>query len=341
MMAPLRALALAVALGAAPALAQTTAPTFTPPGQTTAPTFTRPMPTAPALPVPSQGLRPGDSDTEPPPDYAFAAFQRGYFVTALREAMKRIKANPEDAPAMTLIAELYRLGLGVRLDLTEAAHWYKLAADRGDPQAAFALGRAYIEGAGVEKDMDKAKAMFEQAAAKNHPGALYNLGIMAMDATVADFPGAAKLFQRAVDGGDMDAAFALAMLYREGTGVPEDRQKAAQLLKQAADENNVAAEVEYAIALFNGDGVEKNETAAGKYFYKAAARENPIAENRLARMLATGRGVRRDIVEAMKWHILARAAGQRDEFLESQLATLTPQQRVAVDEAVRKFVGNP
>jgi TPR repeat protein len=299
-----------------------------------------PTPMSKAPTMPDVEDKPDPAHPQPPPDYAFAAYQRGYYVTAMREALKRIKADPNDAPAMTLMGELYRMGLGVRLDRKEAARWYKLAADRGDPQAAFALGRAYIEGAGVEKDMKMAKEMFEQAAKKNHPGALYNLGVMAMEATIADFPGAAKYFERSSAGGDMDAAFALAMLYHEGTGVPKDHVKAAQLLKRAADENNIDAQVEYGIALFNGDGVAKDETAAGKYFMKAAARENPIAENRLARMLAVGRGVRRDIVEAMKWHILARAAGQRDEFLEAELAKLTPQQRVAVDEAVRKFVGN-
>ena len=307
--------------------------------QSISPAFTLPPPGNPAL-APMDASPAPQPPGAPPPDLAFAAFQRGYFVTALREATKRIDANPDDGPAMTLMAELYRNGLGVRRDLAEADRWYRLASDRGDVQATFALGRAYLEGDGVDKDMGRAKALFEQAAKSNHPGALYNLGIMATDATVADFARAADYFQKAMNAGDMDAAYALAMFYREGTGVPQDKQKGAKLLKSAADENNVAAQVEYGIALFNGDGVAKDESGAAKYFLKAAGRENPIAQNRLARMLAAGRGVRLDMIEAMKWHILARAAGVKDAFLDGLLATLTPSQRGAVEDGVRKFVGN-
>src|ERR1700678_4169841 len=46
-------------------------------------------------------------------DYAFAAYQRGLYVTALREAMRRIAANSRDGPAMTLVGQIYRDGVGV------------------------------------------------------------------------------------------------------------------------------------------------------------------------------------------------------------------------------------
>ena len=71
----------------------------------------------------------------------------------------------------------------------------------------------------------------------------------------------------------------------------------------------------------------------------AAWRNSAVAQNRLARMYAAGRGVKMDIVEAMKWHIIARANGLKDDWLESKLPTLTQTQRQIVDEAVRKFAG--
>ena len=78
------------------------------------------------------------------PDLAFGAFQRGHYQTALEEALKRIKANPDDAPAMTLLGELYREGFAVRRDPEAAARWYRLAAIKGDRQAQFALGMAHL-----------------------------------------------------------------------------------------------------------------------------------------------------------------------------------------------------
>lgn len=321
---PLAILASGVFAALGPAGAQE-ATQFTPQGLALTP--------APALPATAAPAAPGA-------DLAFGAFQRGYYVTAFQEAMKRIDANSHDGPAMTLIGELYSQGLGVGRNAAEAARWFRLASDRGDRQATFALGVAYLEGNGVIKDPATAKSLFETAAAQGHAGALYNLGIMAIDGDNPDFAKAADYFRRSAEGGDMDGVFSLAEFYQNGTGVEKDLKKAADLLREAADQQNIAAEVEYAIALFNGVGVDRDEAAAAKYFLRAAAQNNPIAENRVARMLAAGRGVQKDMIEAMKWHILARAAGIKDDWLDSQLDTLSAQDRLAVEMAVRKYVGN-
>lgn len=283
---------------------------------------------------------PSPESAGPPPDLAFGAFQRGLFLTALEEALKRVKENPDDAPAMTLLGELYRDGVSVRRDLTEAMRWYKLAADRGDRQAQFALGIAHLNGSGAAKDRKVAQDWLEKAMAQDHAGALYNLGVLAIDAELQDFPRASGMFRKAADLGDMDAAYGLAVLYREGTGVPRDKAESVKWLKRAADERHIAAMVEYAIVLFNGDGAEKSEVGAVKLFAKAAQANSPIAQNRLARLYAAGRGVKANAVEAMKWHILARANGVKDDWLDSRLVTLSPSERLAVEEAVQKYIGN-
>lgn len=276
----------------------------------------------------------------PPPDLAFGAFQRGMFLTALDEALKRVKENPEDTAAMTLLGELYKDGLAVPRNPGEAVRWHRLAADRGDRQAQFALGIAHLNGAGVVKDRKMALAWLEKAAAQKHAGALYNLGVIAIDADFQDFPRAATLFREAAELGDMDAAYGLAVIYREGTGVARDRDESVKWLKRAAEERHIAAMVEFAIALFNGDGVEKDESMAAKFFAKAAQANSPIAQNRLARLYAAGRGVKTNQVEAMKWHILARANGIKDEWLDGRLPALSPPERQAVEEAVQRYIGN-
>ena len=92
--------------------------------------------------------------------------------------------------------------------------------------------------------------------------------------------------------------------------------------------------------LFNGIGVEKDEPASAKLFLKAAMRNNPVAQNRVARLLAAGRGLPRDMVEAMKWHLLARAAGEKDAWLDGELAKLSPQEKAAVEASLRHYAGN-
>jgi uncharacterized protein len=283
----------------------------------------------------------GAARTEgPAPDAAFGAYQRGFYVTALREAMKRLALNPKDFAAMTLIGEIYRDGYAVKQDVAEASHWYRLASGLGDREAAFNLGVLLLNGApGVEKDRAAAKALFELAAAKNQAGGLYNLGVMAIEGDgtgKADFAKAADYFKRAADAGDDNGAYSYGVLLREGRGVPLDIEESAHWLKRAADGGIIAGQVEYAIMLFNGVGVEKNEAAAAKIFLKAAAHNNPIAQNRLAHLYATGRGVPLDLVEAATWNSFAKAAGIEDAELDAATAHLTQAQREKVEALVRR-----
>jgi TPR repeat protein len=308
---------LALALPAA-SRAQTFSPPYTPPPQRVGP-------------PPAQ---------EPAPDLAFGAYQRGFYITAFREAMKRVTANPKDAAAMTLIGEIYRDGYAIRPDEAEASRWYRLASGLGDREAAFALGALLLNGApGVDKDRAGAKEQFERAAAQGEAGALYNLGVMAIEGDgdgKRDFAKAADYFRRAADAGDDNGAYSYGVLLRQGRGVPLDITESAHWLKRAADGGIIAGQVEYAIMLFNGVGVEKNEAAAAKIFLIAAARNNPIAQNRLAHLYVSGRGVPRDLVEAATWHRFAKAGGIEDAELDAATAHLTPAELERVDQLLRR-----
>lgn len=279
---------------------------------------------------------------DPNVDLAFGAYQRGFYATAMREAMKRVGANPKDGPAMTLVGELYQQGLGVNASKEEAARWFALAAENGDAQAMFELGIARMKGDGVKQDRVGAKAMFLQAGAQENPGALFYLGVMALqnNGVAPDYKTAAAFFRRSARLGNSEAQYAIALMYRNGSGVARDDAKAAALMKQAAQNDNIAAQVEYGIMLFNGVGVPKDESAAARFFIKAAGHNNPVAQDRAARLYVTGRGVKKDVVEGMKWHLLSRAAGLRDEWLDSEMTKLTPEQRSAVEIAVRRYVGS-
>ena len=277
---------------------------------------------------------------EPPGDVAFGAYQRGYFITALREAEKRVVADAHDAAAMTLLGEIHRDGLAVKQDLAEAARWYRIASNLGDPQAAFQLGVLLLDGGpGLPKDKALAKAQFEKAAAKGLGAAAYNLGVLAIEGDETekpDFEKAAAYFKQAAEQGDQNGAYSYAILLRQGKGVALDVGESARWLKRAADAGIIAGQVEYAIMLFNGVGVEKDEAGAARIFKLAAARKNPIAQNRLAHLYVSGRGVPKDLTEALVWHSFAKAAGVEDAALEAETANLPPEQvKRAQEEAHR------
>lgn len=67
----------------------------------------------PAIAKPAPALPQPNPNANPNLDLAYGAYQRGYYITALGEARKRLAANPNDGPAMTLIGQLFDQGMGV------------------------------------------------------------------------------------------------------------------------------------------------------------------------------------------------------------------------------------
>ena len=289
-------------------------------------------PVTPVEQVPEK--RAAESPADPArSDFAYGAYQRGLYLTAFNEATKRIEADPSDAPAMTLLGELYNQGLGVRQDPKEAARWYRLAADRGDPHAMSSLGLMSADGRGIRKDPAAARAWFEKAAGFREPTAAYNLALLLLaTGSEADIAKAAGLLRIAADAELGDAQHDLGVLYARGKGVPQSADEAAKLYLRAAKNGSIAGEVELAIALFNGDGIAKNEAQAARLFRRAALRGNAIAQNRLARVYAMGRGVPRNLIEAAAWHLMASGQGLPDSWLDGTLKDMPEQDRKRAEQ---------
>ncbi|CAO4166871.1 tetratricopeptide repeat protein [Methylorubrum populi] len=264
----------------------------------------------------------------PNTDAAYGAYQRGRYVTAFREATKRIEANPKDAAAMTLLGELYNQGLGVKQDPKRALEWYRLAAAQNDAHAMASLGLMAMDGRGQPKDEKAGRSWLEQAARKGEPTASYNFGLMQLaTGKPEDLTAAVANFRKGAEAEIPAAQYALGVLYLQGKGVARDTTQAAQWFRRAADNGDLGAEVEFAIRLFNGDGVAKDETRAARYFLHAAQRGNAIAQNRIAKLYVAGRGVPKNLVEAAGWNLAAAAQGRSDESLDQATAGLKPEER--------------
>ena len=216
--------------------------------------------------------------------------------------------------------------------------WFALAAARGNAQAQFALGAEKLVGKGTPQDKKGAKQLFEQAAAQNNAAALYNLGILALDEPdgVAK---AAPLFQKAAELGDLDACYSLGLLYKTGSGVDKNLSEAVNYFTKGAQQKHINSMIELGLMQFNGLGTARDETSAAHWFRMAAELNNAIGQNRIARLLASGRGVPVDKVEAAKWHVLARAQGLKDEWLDGVLNSLTAEEKAKVSALVLQRLG--
>ena len=147
--------------------------------------------------------------------------------TEVEELWERAKQG--HAEAQFALGAIYAMGVaGVARDATEAASWYRKAAEQGLPFAQSELGRMYFVGEGVEEDHAEAVSWCRKAADQGEVQAQYNLGFLYyLGAGVPkDDAEAASWFRKAADQGDPQSQFVLGSLYAIGAGVPRDEVRA-------------------------------------------------------------------------------------------------------------------
>jgi len=76
----------------------------------------------------------------------------------------RYAAEQGHAEAQNYLGHMYQFGCGVTQDYTEAVKWYRKAADQGNAAAQYALGIMYQYGYGVEQSKWQARYWYQQAA---------------------------------------------------------------------------------------------------------------------------------------------------------------------------------
>ncbi len=104
-------------------------------------------------------------------DKGLAAYNAGDYQTALSEWI--ILADGGNADAQYNIGQMYRNGLGVIQGYTEAAIWYRLAANQGLVLAQHNLGMMYVNGEGVIQNVVIAHMWFNIASANGYDVAAY------------------------------------------------------------------------------------------------------------------------------------------------------------------------
>jgi len=224
------------------------------------------------------------------------------------------------------------------------------------------LGKPGPNSSGIEqlKYALTAKADTGVAKAQVALGKLYESGNLGQDGKVQhDYAGAAYWYHQASDHGEAQAAYELAILYRDGLGVAADASQSFQLLQKAAEANYVPAMpllsnayadqktpvsfqratywatkaadagdprgwlilgFEYNAGLLGGDRPYWY-TSAMEAFRKAAAAGNCLAMMQIGELYSKGNGVPADETLAQSW--LAKAQSCQDgnvALLQQQVA---------------------
>ena len=141
-------------------------------------------------------------------------------------------AEAGQSEAQRRLGVMYRHGLGVKRDDSEAMKWYLAAAEQGHVRAQNNLGIMYLFGLGTAPDSQKAERWLLAAAKQNDAKAQENLGI---------FYTKRKRYDEAI-----------------------------RYLNLAAQQSQTRAQLNLGLLLLAGNGVKKDETAAMDWISKAA-----------------------------------------------------------------------
>jgi TPR repeat protein len=210
---------------------------------------------------------------------------------------------------------MYRDGLGVPQNYSEAFKWflkvaddplYKILGDRPSdiinydgrrvPQnigqavayARYSLANMYRDGKGVEQDYVEALNWYQKAADQGLALAQYNLGQMYRDSkgVQQNYAETLKWFHLAAEHGQADAQYSLGVMYRAGQGMPQNYDKARKWCWLAADQGNAWAQTSLGWMYARGEGVPQNYAEALEWFRKAADQGFAVAQNILSEMCA-------------------------------------------------------
>ncbi len=176
-----------------------------------------------------------------------------------------------DPEAQFHLAGLYETGHGLVQSFTDAAHWFRAAAEQGHVLAQARLGEIYLTG-------------------RSAP---------------ASVGGAARPELGRDSGGDG----VLTRLFPDGHTIDQDFVEAARWNRLAAAAGDAGAQARLGYLCASGLGIERNYTAARAWFTAAAEQDNPAGQLGLGMLLAGGHCGPPDFAAAISWIEKAVAHG--------------------------------
>ena len=203
-----------------------------------------------------------------------------------KEAVEKIEELEEELARPN---QYYAIGLrhyngeGVAQDYSEAAKWFRIAADQGDADAQNKLGGMYSNGQGVTQDYNEAVKWYRLAANQGCADAQLVLGFMYKRGygVTQNYDEAVKWYRLGADQGNAEAQNNLGFMYDNGLGVLPNRYEAVQWYRLAADQGLSLAQFNLGVSYQNGQGVNQDYNEAVKWYRLAADRGHARAKTKL------------------------------------------------------------
>lgn len=236
-------------------------------------------------------------------------------------------AEYQDKYAYYALGRMYYNGTGTEKDFARAAQWFQKASEQNIPYADYSLAGMYESGTGVSSDGEKATALYQKSLKefmeqeKQQPDSLLEYRIASMylhgKGTDQNPEKAVDWFTKAVEAGNLQAAYELAKLYESGNGVTCDTKKAQKLYQTvlkgslSSEQENPNAGQEYKIAGMyeKGLGVDADIQKSIKWYKNAYEHGSDLSAYRLGKLYLNGESADKNIKLGIHWLELASQKG--------------------------------
>ena len=215
-------------------------------------------------------------------------------------------AETGDIFAQNELANLYLYGDGIEEDEEEGVKWLKRSADAGHWISIMDLADCYSDGIGVSQDKLKAIDLYKRVYELGSGEAANRIGVIYHNQNNSEE--AVKWYRKGFDKGYDWSGYNLALSYSNGTGVPQDKQKALELYKEVYDLEN-SASGSSANAIGNVYYRQNDYEESIEWYNKGIEKNSGWAYYNLADCYYDGNGVKKDKNKAYELYKKAAELG--------------------------------
>lgn len=171
----------------------------------------------------------------------------------------------------------YEEGTGTEKDIIQAISCFEQDAQEGGSQSPSALGKIYYGGKDVPQDLEKSMFWFEKGALSGDPTCMmmYLCSEMKKDPKQHLSPKSIAFVKKAADLHFAQAQHMCGLLYKEGTSVPKDTEKAVDYFEASVGNNFSESALELGILYRSGKDVPKDVEKSMFWFEKGALLGDP------------------------------------------------------------------
>ncbi len=197
------------------------------------------------------------------------------------EEKRHMMVDPRVARAKSLASS------ASELEQKEALSLLQQAAADGDPEALYALGTWYLHGKMVALDYSKGADYLEAASARDFAQAHFDLAVCLETGRGRDLDpqGALSLYKKAVENGDLEAAYEVGRSIDDDSPGSKANREALGWYRVAAKAGSADAQYALGRAYELGAGLRRNRLHALSWYRKAARQDHDAASEAVVELV--------------------------------------------------------